>query len=206
MPEQYLVRYGLMSHVGRFVGESGAFARGQTVVVQSARGVELGEVLLQLSQEQADSVFTSSSARVLRSAEAADFDRARHLEGERTARLLACERVFRDGLWPLELVDVEPMLDGSRTVLHYLGPHKLDTAGLAHAMRERCGLEVWLEPVGRDAPDDDSQQNGATDACAHCGAEGGGCGSAGGCATGAGTHAGGCSGCAVKELMRTANR
>ena len=47
----YLIRYGVMRHVGRFsalsVGES-SLERGQLVVIQTDRGVELGEVLIAL--------------------------------------------------------------------------------------------------------------------------------------------------------------
>ena len=45
----YLIRYGLMGHIGRFrasVDSGGAFERGQAVVIESDRGVELGEVLI----------------------------------------------------------------------------------------------------------------------------------------------------------------
>ena len=45
----YLIRYGVMGHVGRFpaIAECDSpFARGQLVVIQSDRGQELGEVLV----------------------------------------------------------------------------------------------------------------------------------------------------------------
>ena len=47
----YLVRYGLMGHVGRFPLDlsrriEAKIGRGQTVVILTDRGVELGEVLV----------------------------------------------------------------------------------------------------------------------------------------------------------------
>ncbi len=64
-----------------------------------------------------------------------------------------CQRVFEVGVWPLELVDVEPLLEERRTILHYLGPHHLDTVGLLSAFRAICDLDVMFEPVGRDVPE-----------------------------------------------------
>ena len=47
--ESYLIRYGAMGHIGRFTAFPGCHApleRDQIVVLQTHRGVELGEVLV----------------------------------------------------------------------------------------------------------------------------------------------------------------
>ena len=189
-PRTYYVRHGAMRYVSRFAAEGDrAYGRGERVVVRSRRGEELGEVL---SEVEAAS---PGSLRVLRAARADDLQRARVVAEDRSRRLAACEQFFGDGHWPLELVDVEPMLDESRTVLLYLGPHKLDAAGLAQALRDACGLDAFFEPIGLDAQDepDHADDHG----CGSCGS-GGGCGSSGG---GCGTSSGGCDGCAVKSLV-----
>ena len=169
----YLVRYGLMRRVGRFAAESDAFERGQTVVVRSLRGLELGEVLLRTSSDAVESEPTAP-ARVLRAAGPDDLDQAQRAESERPERLRSCERAFRDGGWPLQLIDVEPMLDGRRAVLHYLGPHRIDADAILPALRAACGLDVLLEPAGLDIdfdPEPDTDEG-----CGSCGTGGGGCG------------------------------
>ena len=67
---------------------------------------------------------------VLRPAGPEDLARSRHAESIRGDRFALCQRVLREGEWPWELIDVEPMLDDRATVLHYLGPHHLDAATL----------------------------------------------------------------------------
>ena len=193
MERSYLIRYGLMGRVGRFNADPGAsYGRGEAVVVRSHRGTELGEVLLEAPSGPAD----DAPARVVRPASPDDLERGRGADADRGRRFDACARVFRDGLWPIELVDVEPLLDDRRTVLHYLGPHRLDVAGLLAAFRDACDLDVMLEPVGRDAPDGDEPE--PPDEPAHaCGSAGGGCGS-GGCGSGS---SGGCADCGVKKLL-----
>ncbi|MDB5352820.1 MAG: putative PSP1-like protein [Planctomycetota bacterium] len=197
MTHAYLVRYGVMRHVGRFVADPGAaYRRGDAVIVHSRRGMELGEVLIE-SEVAPDAV---GIAPLLRPASSEDFSRAKIAASDRDRRLAECERIFRDGEWPMELIDVEPLLD-DRTVLHYLGPHRLDATGLFQLLRDRCGLNVVLEPVGLDVEDDEEAHDHADDhdhGCGSCGTGGGG-----GCRTGCGSESGGCSGCAVKDLVQS---
>jgi hypothetical protein len=86
----YLIRYGAMGHVARFRATphpGGPFHRGQAVVIQSNRGIELGEVLIRLDgtalPESTDAVEpdesdkigwieTNGRARVLRAAGSED--------------------------------------------------------------------------------------------------------------------------------------
>jgi hypothetical protein len=188
MGQVYLVRYGLMGHVGRFLAAGPTYARGDRVVIRSRRGTELGEILA-----PGHDASGTGESRIVRSADAADMAMASHAAIERLARLAACERVFREGVWPLELLDVEPMLEPSRTVLYYLGPHRLDAEGLREALRTTCGLEVVFEASGRDEP----VESGA--GCGSCGT-GGGCGT-GGCGGQAEHGKGGCSGCVIPGLV-----
>lgn len=194
----YLVRYGLMHQVGRFEAgpEIEPLARGASVVVRTPRGLELGEVL---TATRSGGGPLPDFARVVRAAGPKDRERARLAWEEQPRCLADCERVFREGTWPIVLIDVEVLadLDGSRPgriIVHYLGPHHLDTTGLSAVFRNDHGLDVLFEPAGCDEPEIEE----AEASCGSCG-EGGGCGSASG---GCGSESGGaCSGCAVKGLV-----
>lgn len=190
MGQVYLVRYGLMGAVGRFGAEGLDLERGQAVVIRTARGTELGEVLVPERPGLASS--DSDPLPILRAAGPDDLEHARTLETDRPRRLAACEDALRGGPWPLDLIDVEPLLDEGRTVLHYLGPHRLEVESLRRALREASGLDVMLAPVGRDEPEAEADAHGG---CGSCSSDGG-CGP-GGC----GSTGGGCSGCAVKDLI-----
>lgn len=207
MEYAYLIRYGLMRRVGQFLSDSNRFTRGQIVVIRTHRGTELGEVLLELPPALG-SVPTIGSARVLRVACEEDLEFSARLDDERCRRFSLCQRVFQDGAWPIELIDAEPLLDDRRTVLHYLGPHNLDFAGLRSVLRQTCGLDVVLEAVGCDAPAWPEVVHSEAEAeevhgCGSCGSDGaGGCAS-GGCGASDGVHGGGCSDCGVKKLLST---
>ncbi len=181
----YLIRYGVMGHVARFraTRQCGvSLGRGQAVVIQTDRGIELGEVLVLLDQPASAPSIDQQS--VLRPAGPEDLARSRHAESIRGDRFALCQRVLREGDWPWELVDVEPMLDDRATVLHYLGPHQLEAATLRARFRMTCDFDVVLEPVGIDAEsegegeawEDDPHGGHEHGGCGSCGS-GGGCGS-----------------------------
>jgi len=198
MSRVYLIRYGLARSLGRFEGDFEGLDPGQSVVIRTHRGTELGVVLGESPSALASS---PEPAPILRLASPEDLDRARKVASERPAHFAACQAVFEDGLWPLELIDAEPLLDEGRTVIHYLGPHRLDASGLIAAFRDRCGLQVVLEPVGLDVPEPEPEPEPEpveeAHGCGSCGSSGGSCGS-GGCGSGGG--------CAVKSMVAARRR
>ncbi len=198
MPRAYHVQYGLARQVGRFVADGPEYGRGQAVVIATRRGTELGTVVAEAGAIEA----APAMAEILRGAGPDDLALARRAEAERHRRFDDCRRVFDQGVWPIEPIDVEPLLDDNRAVLNYLGPHGLDLAGLRAALRVACGIDLVLEPVGRDLPEPEPEPE-ADHGCGSCGSDGG-CGS-GGCGSGSEGH-GGCSGCSVASLVASRRR
>jgi hypothetical protein len=209
----YLIRYGLMGHIGRFrapAESSGCFHRGQVVVIESNRGLELGEVLTPCddrcfpdlvgeaeSRERNQSVENGGAGwpSVRRAAGSEDILRAHQLNELRPGRFSMYQRTLEDDGWPWELLDVETLLDGETIVLLYLGPHELDAAALRARFRVVCNVEVLLEPVGIDVSGDQSGAGYAQDGC------GSGCGS-GGCAGGgcqSSTSQSSCASCGISQ-------
>ncbi len=207
MSHAYLIRYGVGRSVARFAIDpdgpedlrTNPLDRGQMVVIRTHRGTELGEVLGAAPAGFDADTPTTRVAPLLRVASNADLMLAQQATSRRASHFDLCQAVFNEGIWPLELVDAEPLLDTDRTVLHYLGPHRLDASGLVAIFRDRCGLDIVLEPVGRDVSDDDlnpepevePESAGDDHGCGSCGSKSGGCGSCG--------SAGG--GCAIKALV-----
>ncbi len=193
----YLIRYGVMSYVGRFrlAAECTArLGRGQSVVIKTERGVELGEVLLPLDEAGASRARSVEWQCVLRPASPDDLARARRAEASRAQRFTVCRRVLEEASWPWELIDIEPLLEEGVTVLQYLGPHHLDASDLRARFRMTCGLEVVLEPVGSD---EESADTGCgTGGCGSCTESKSGSNS--GCGSSKGSH-GGCGSCGLRR-------
>jgi hypothetical protein len=173
----YLIRYGVMGYVGRFRVApecGGPLERGQSVVIQTDRGVELGEVLIPL--DGAGAAKAVDGRRVIRPAGPDDLERSRRAEASRSDRFAVCRRVLEEERWPWDVLDVEPLLEDGVTVIQYLGPHHLDVAAIRARFRMTCGLDVVLEPVGTDGDEAEASAGAAIGGCGSCGS-GDGCGS-----------------------------
>jgi cell fate regulator YaaT (PSP1 superfamily) len=195
----YLIRYGLIGEVGRFYSDGDeTYVRGCIVVVKSHRGTELGELLAEVGPETSQAG-SRETARVLHAAEQADLELARLASNQRHLRFEACERALREGTWSIELIDVEPLLDDSRTILYYLGPSRLDVVELLAAIKETCGLDAILQPIGRDSPEEGDTSD-KLHSCESCGS---GLGSRRSRASCGATPS--CSDCSVNKLLRSRN-
>jgi hypothetical protein len=221
-----LVRYGLMGHVGWFVLDAGfgpGVERGRAVVVRTSRGVELGEVLVipETSNRDGRSRAAEDSVgafRVLRSADDDDLALGREVEGLRESRFEACRRIVSEAGWPLELIDVEPLLDHT-TVLHYVGFDDLDLGPIRARFRASCEFDVGFEDLRADLasatppPPASAPRKGG---CGDCDCGAGGCGmtskppsepqSAAPTADCAESPHSGCSSCGVASLLKDRRR
>jgi len=224
-----LVRYGVMGHVGEFRPEAGldrALERGQRVVIQSDRGIELGEVLLRLDPPELQPPDPDrGSARLLRVAgtdELASFRRSEELCAE---RLVQCREILEQGDWPVELLDVEPLLGAETIVLHCLYLDDFEPSVLRARFRSECGFDVLFEPLNpafqrQPATAEETPSPSSTKSrCGDCDCAGDGCGSRGGSRpaieadedrgpkAGCGTQAHqGCSSCGISKWLSSGTR
>ena len=240
----YLIRYGVMGHVGKFAHDPTmdfVLDRGQAVVIRTDRGEEVGEVLVPLGLPSSASVASdhdagravaraaagnarSGGSGVLRLASAQDLEDARRSAQLRAERYQVCQRICGEQDWPLEVIDVEPLLDQKTTVVHYLGPRDLDLALLRAQIRRTCDFDIIFEPVGSDhGMEWDTEVSAPATrrgrGCGDCDCSGGKCGTgaevtsaqahpknstaaqtrSGGC--GSSSQSGGCSSCGIARWM-----
>jgi hypothetical protein len=196
----YLIRYGVMGHVGKFRALQGSdldLERGQAVVIQTDRGIELGEVLLRMPlppssaepNSDSDEPYSEGSAgpaagrieitpRVIRPAGPDDVAKTLRSEDLRGERFALCSQILSEHGWPIELIDIELLLDLNTTVLHYLGAEDVNTSVLRARFRSRCAFDVMLEPAGASVIRREAEpvRVSAGGGCGSCGLPGG-CGS-----------------------------
>jgi cell fate regulator YaaT (PSP1 superfamily) len=183
LPE-YLVRYGSTGEFGRFRPVSlVSSARGDPVVVRSHRGLELGVLLCPATPGHAQFLPNTSVGQLLRSATPEDERQAEHVR-EVGQRLFADARRLTAELGlPLEVVDVEVLLDREQAILHHLHWGEFDERDLVSALVRKHDLRVRLYSLRvTDDPAEEEHGCGRSD-CGH--KEGGGCSTcgSGGCST-----------------------
>lgn len=168
-----LLQYGRSAFVGRFAAAD-PLPRGETVVVRSARGVELATVL-GLVEDRFAAQF-DDDGEVLRVATAADHTAAT------TADELADAILAAATSHAVTFLDCEVTLDRRGAVLHAVPWGACDLDPLLAELSERFGLAVRLLDVSRMSTTVDPPEPKTTCDKPDCG--GGNCGSEGGCSSG----------------------
>src|SRR5438128_11683349 len=109
---EYLVSHGQSGGFGRFIGPLN-LRRGDRVVIQTQRGLELGAVLCPATAGHIQLLADTSAGRILRPAEPADDEALRRwqLLGR---QIFDSSRDMAGSLaLPVEIVDVEGLRDGA---------------------------------------------------------------------------------------------
>jgi cell fate regulator YaaT (PSP1 superfamily) len=185
--DQYIVAFGKSGGLGCFtVVEHFELNRGDAVVVRTPRGLELGQVLGPATLRQARLIGAEASGDILRSATSEDQLASRTLR-EQAERLFeaAQQQAALVGL-PLQILDVELLLDGKQALIQYIGGSDADIDVLASHLRYSSDVEIRFENLGLPPTVEDHAHGGCGKP--DCGrVEGGGgcttCGTGGGCSS-----------------------
>ncbi len=186
MAEEYLVSYGKSGEFARFrPGGSESFQRGDRVIVRTQQGLEMGVVLCPANPGHAPFLSRTSLGELLRG-----ITREDELMAEMVR--LRGQRIFEDGRrltaelqLPLEILDVEPLLDGHQVILHHVRREECDFRPLVSTLSKKYDVLVTMqnlalpkaaESIGCGKPDCGQVDGGG--GCTSCGTNGG-CGTCG---------------------------
>jgi cell fate regulator YaaT (PSP1 superfamily) len=178
----HLVRVGALGQVGRFTSvDATRYPRGSQVVVRTARGLELGQVLAPPGE-------SSESARadgsILRGVTAEDHLLAARLEKNRHAAFAACSARLQAMHSQAVLMEVEHLFDGQTLVFYLLGEVSPEVEAMTNELAELYEAHVLFRQFA------DAVNTGCGPGC--------GTETAGGCATCA-------SGCSIASACSTRN-
>jgi len=190
--DQYVVAFGKSGGLGCFtVVEPLDLVRGERVVLRTPRGQEIGEVLGPATLRQARLIGSQVSGEILRRATAADELMRQRARPQAEELFEDCRRAADDLALPLEILDVEVLLDGDHAIVQFVGGGEDDVARLIAMLPQRC-LEIRFENIA--APTGMDQQDHAGGGCdkPDCGRINGG-----GCTT---CSSGGCSSCGAHHV------
>jgi len=183
---EYLVSYGNSGDFGRFrPSAAAAYQRGDRVVVRSQQGLELGVVLCDATPGHARFLTRTAQGELLRLAAEEDEQAAEH-NRVRGQRLFEDGRRLAENLGlPVEILDVEVLLDGTQAIIHHLRGEDCDYRPLVSSLASRHDILITMQNLTLP-----KEPNAAEHGCGKpdCGQAGGGggcssCGSGGGCGT-----------------------
>lgn len=186
----YLVSYGSTGAFGRFRPCYPARCeRGDTVVIRTSDGLELGAVLCETTPGHLHFLPNTTVGEFVRLGTARDALTAERMN-LRGQELFHAAREAAESLGlPFEVLDAEVLLDGRIARLHYLSADSCDPRPLLDTLSDRFQLLIRLHDLRE--PREPEEEEHTEGACETCGKEGGGggCGSCG---------SGGCGSCGTE--------
>ena len=147
---EYLLSYGLAGDFGRFRAAGPLECRrGDRAVVRSHRGLEIAEVLREATPRHAHFLPNTSVGQLLRLARPEDEETAARM-AERAQELFERgSRLAREWGLPLELLDVEILLDGQHAVLHHVRWGACDVRPFVSTLSREFGVHILLTDLTR---------------------------------------------------------
>lgn len=195
IPTEYVVSYGNAGAFGRFRPKTSlVYRRGDPVVVETHRGLEIGTVLCDARAGHALHLPNTSVGRLIRPASPNDQEARRNLQFREAEILTNARRLVNEQQLPIEIIDAEVLLDGLHAALLYLELHSWDPRPLVSSLSKEHQVHILLEALSSQNKElDEGDLPDSEHGCGrpNCGqTEGGGCstcGSGGGCST-CGSH------------------
>jgi len=117
------------------------------VVVNTARGLELGHVVISPKQVLANEI-TKPLEPVVRKAEPEDIEHAQEFEEKEREARAECDKLVTELNLPMKLLSAEYNLDGSRLTFFFSATERVDFRELVRKLTSRFKVRVELRQVG----------------------------------------------------------
>ncbi len=132
-----------------------------SVVVETARGLELGQVV-KAPFQVADDEITQPLKPVVRRAGDEDIERADKLKQSEAGALTECNKLVAELGLPMKLISAEYSLDGSRLTVFFTAEGRVDFRELVRGLSRNLRARVELRQVG---PRDEAKLVGGFGRC-----------------------------------------
>lgn len=146
---KYIVRYGAMRSLGVFaVPTHQSMNRGEKVVARTSRGLEVGDVLCEATDEAVEQIKNPDNGQILRKMSHADVNEFEHMQLKSREEFETCERYVQKLGLAMELVDVERIFGGERIVVFYLADERVDFRELVKQLAHEFKTRIEMRQIG----------------------------------------------------------
>ncbi len=159
------VRFGFLRYIGEFSHPPEMkFACGASVVIQTKRGIEIGEQVSQtchgcdksVTRDQmrawvdtcGEDSFIFEAGRILREATATDLAEYAHIQADNKRRRLFCQNMARQHNLPLRVVDCESLFGGERIIFFFMSEERVDFRSLVKDLAHEYSTRIEMRQVG----------------------------------------------------------
>ncbi len=148
MPK-YVVRYGVLRALGVF-GTRGndSYARGASVITRTTRGLEVGDVLCEATDEAVSTLQNPTHGQILRGMSADDNNEFSHMQSGVSGAFEICQKYTKKLQLPMQLIDIEHLFGGERIVIYYLAEGRVDFRELVKQLAAEFQTRIEMRQIG----------------------------------------------------------
>jgi cell fate regulator YaaT (PSP1 superfamily) len=147
MPDIVGIRFKLAGKVYYFDPAGVELKAGDSVVVQTARGVELGQVTIAPKQVLASEI-TAELKPIVRKATEEDIKRTQEYAAKEAGALEECAKMVTKLALPMKLVSAEYNLDGTRLTFYFTAEERVDFRELVRELTAYFKTRIELRQIG----------------------------------------------------------
>lgn len=125
-----------------------AYRRGMEVIVRSNRGLEVGQVLCEASDDALSHLDEPPSGQILRQVTGDDANEVAHLGQARRQNMETCQKYIDQLGLDLKLVDIEQLFGGERMIVFYLADERVDFRELVKLLASEFQTRVEMKQIG----------------------------------------------------------
>ena len=146
---KYIVRYGLMRSIGVMGSRNDKeYRRGMEVVVRTDRGVEIGQVLCEATDDALSHLDQPPTGQVVRQVMDEDLKAIDDIDGARQKKLQSCQKHIDALGLDMKLIDVESLFGGERLVVFYLSDQRVDFRELVKLLASEYQTRIEMKQIG----------------------------------------------------------
>ncbi len=146
---RYVVRHGVMRNLGVFSTRQGeVYARGMQVIARTHRGLEMGEVLCEATDNVIAQMTEPKNGQILREQTEEDGRELRRLFEQEQREHESCLARIAELSLPMQLVDVERLYGGERVVVYYLAEERVDFRQLVKNLAKDFQTRIEMKQIG----------------------------------------------------------
>ncbi len=138
-----------MRHLGAFTTSKGeTHPRGAKVIARTDRGLEVGEILSEATEEVISQMRDPTRGQVLRNLSSEDQNELSRLHAQERQEFETCVRHVKELKLDMQLVDVEHIFGGERIIIYYLAENRVDFRELVKNLASEFQTRIEMRQIG----------------------------------------------------------
>jgi cell fate regulator YaaT (PSP1 superfamily) len=124
------------------------FPRGSRVIARTPRGLEVGEVLCEATDEVVSKMGDAPIGSIQRQVTEQDKSEISKILAASRDEFQKCREIVRELNLPMDLVDVEHLFGGERVVIYYLAEDRIDFRDLVKRLANEFQTRIEMRQIG----------------------------------------------------------